>query len=99
MIDLNPYFKKKLGETLVFKPDPKGTKYHMEVIATSEMPNTVSLEVISLEHQDADLDYAWKYHGVVEVDLNGLKSVMTVKKAVVVGLENPSKAINAKKII
>jgi len=25
MIDLNPYFKKKLGESLVFKPDPKGS--------------------------------------------------------------------------
>ena len=96
MIDLNPYFQKKLCETLVFKPDLKGTKYHMEVIATSEMPNTVSLEVSSLEHQDAD--HAWISRGVVEVDLNLLQSVRAVKEAVVFCLKNGRSTANARKV-
>ena len=96
MIDLNPYFQRKLGETLTIKtPMDDGMDYltwSMSVIAVSESPNSVCLEVESRYNDPI-------YHGVVEVDLNGLKSVMTVKKAVVVCLENPSKAINAKKII
>ena len=94
MIDLNPYFQRKLGDTLVFNTEQD--KYIMDVIASSEMPNTVSLEVSSLPHQEGE--YEWTYHGVVEVDLNLLQSVRSVKQAVVVCLENP-KAINAKKII
>lgn len=95
MIDLNPYFKKKLGDTLVF--NTKMGKYIMDVISTTDIPNVVHLEVSSLPHQEGV--HEWTYHGVVEIDLNHLQSVRTVQKAVVACLENPSKAINAKKII
>ena len=73
MIDLNPYFQKKLGETLVFNHEHE--KYLMEVIATTEAPNSVSFEVESRSQSINKIDMSCKYHGVVEVDLNRVRSV------------------------
>tara|TARA_A100001388_G_scaffold272599_1_gene253174 strand:+ start:11688 stop:11975 length:288 start_codon:yes stop_codon:yes gene_type:complete len=94
MIDLNPYFQRKLGEELVFNDEHH--KYLMEVISITETPNTVHLEVSSLPH--AKGKYEWTYHGVFEVDLNLVQSVRSVKEAVVFCRENPSKGYKVKKL-
>lgn len=74
MIDLNPYFQKKLGETLTIEistGEDNPRIWEMEVIAVSESPNSVYFEVKSRWDSSS-------YHGVVEVDLN---RVMSVKSA------------------
>ena len=79
MIDLNPYFQRKLGETLeLVDEDRYDCTYLMEVIAVNE--NAVYFEVsyrsrsVTGHHQSID------YHGVVEVDLNQVQSVRSVLK-------------------
>lgn len=95
MIDLNPYFQRKLGDTLEF--DTYHVRYCMEVISITDTPNVVHLEVSSLPHGEDE--YEWTYHGVFEVDLNLLQSVRSVKVAVFACIENPSSATNTKKIV
>mgnify|MGYP001430933599 CR=1 FL=1 len=94
MIDLNPYFRKKLGETLVFNHEHE--KYLMEVIATCEVPNSVYLETSSLPQQTGE--HIWKYHGVFEIDLNLVGSVRAVKEAVVFCLKNDRSTAKARKL-
>jgi hypothetical protein len=81
MIDLNPYFQRKLGETLEFVDEDRyDCTYLLEVIAVNDRPNAVYFEVsyrsrsVTGHHQSID------YHGVVEVDLNQLQSVRSVLK-------------------
>lgn len=80
MIDLNPYFQRKLGETLHYDDEENCRTYDMEVIAVNDRPNAVFLEVgsrLSNHHNWCD-----KYHGVVEVDLNRVKSVRSTLETV-----------------
>tara|TARA_Y100000591_G_C21536631_1_gene546821 strand:+ start:429 stop:713 length:285 start_codon:yes stop_codon:yes gene_type:complete len=94
MVDLNPYFRKKLGETLVFNNEHE--KYLMEVISITDTPNAVYLEISSMPHQRDE--HGWAYHGVVEADLNPLQSVRSVKETVVLCLKNPDEVTKARKV-
>ncbi len=96
MIDLNPYFQKKLGGTLVSNHEHE--KYLMEVIAITEIPNSVFLEVESRSQSINKIDMSCKYHGVVEVDLNLVESVRSVKQAVVFCLKNERSTAKARKL-
>tara|TARA_B000000609_G_C24069989_1_gene291461 strand:+ start:191 stop:490 length:300 start_codon:yes stop_codon:yes gene_type:complete len=97
MIDLNPYFRKKLGETLVFNSQ-QYEKYLMEVISITDTPNAVYLEVESRSQSINKIDMSSKYHGVVEVDLNLVESVRSVKQAVVSCLKNERSTAKARKL-
>ena len=94
VIDLNPYFQRKLGETLAF--DGEQEKYLMEVISITETPNVAHLEVSSLPN--SDLEDEWTYQGVFEVDLNLVHSVRSVKEAVVVCLKHGANTFIVQKV-
>ena len=82
MIDLVPYFSKKLGDSLIYDDDYH--KHLMDIISVSK--TSVYLEVSSMPHKKGD--YEWRYRGVVDINLTGIQSVKDVKEAVVTILNN-----------
>ena len=80
MLDLNPYFQRKLGETLEYHDEDKCRTYLMEVIAVNDRPNAVYFEVESRSQSVTGHHQSWDYYGVVEVDLNQTQSVRSVLK-------------------
>ena len=81
MIDLNPYFQRKLGETLEYHEDDSPSRtYLMEVIAVNDRPNAVYFEVEARSQSVTGHHQSWNYYGVVEVDLNQTQSVRSVLK-------------------
>lgn len=81
MIDLNPFFKKKLGDVLSYDNDQG--HYLMQVIAVSETPNSVYLEVESQTQSLTGHACFRIYHGVVEVNLDRTKSVRSVQETAI----------------
>jgi len=77
MIDLNPFFKRKLGDVLCYENEQEN--YLMQIIAVSETPNSVYLEVES-QTQSHHIN---TYHGVVEVNLNRTRSVRSVQETAI----------------
>lgn len=77
MIDLIPYFSKKLGESLIYNDDDH--KHLMEIISVSR--TSVYLEVCSMPHKKGD--YEWRYRGVVKIDLKDIRSLKNVKETAV----------------
>lgn len=81
MIDLNPFFNRKLGDVLCLEHERKN--YLMQVIAVSEIPNSVYLEVESIMESITGHHVERTYHGVVEVNLKRTKSVRSVQETAI----------------
>ena len=78
-INLKPYFDIKLGHTINYYDKATSKNYQLEVICTDES-NYVYFEVSSNSRKMNLEDY--KYHGVVSIQLESMKSVLEVKKKV-----------------
>jgi hypothetical protein len=78
-INLKPYFDIKLGHTINYYDKATSKNYQLEVICTDES-NYVYFEVSSNSRKMILEDY--KYHGVVSIQLESMKSVLEVKKKV-----------------